>query len=277
MRNNQLTNFRGDTRWIHDKEGSSLEINGRSAYWPRGSSGVTLDPGFDLGYHSTEELRAYYGKILSIEELEACESVLGLRGQAAHGALFSQTDEGKLLRGIEIPEEDQQELFPMVASSYWDEISDRFEVLRDQCTPAPVQTALLSLAYNRGPQNGAFKVLAGPLAAESWKEVGWAIAQMQQDHNLRGIRKRRRREGALVVQPLLTPKMAAPHGSLKNAALRNAQEFLQRRGFYEGTVDAIYGPGTREAVEEFQQQEDLEYIDGMIGPETWRPLVSADG
>jgi len=270
----ELTDFRGSTRWVHAREGSGLKSYGRSAYWPGGSSGVTLDPGFDLGYQTGALLRKYYDHVLTEQELRACLSVVGLRGDDARAALRSDTDEGDTLRGITISMDQQQGLFAVVAAPYWGRISERFSVLRDSCTPGPVQTALLSLAYNRGAGNNDLKTLTGPLASGSWDEVGWQISQMQQAHRIAGIHLRRRREGALVVQPLLTRRTDTPHGSLRNAALLNAQERLRWVGTYAGPVDGIFGEGTQQAVIDFQRSADLEHVDGMIGPETWSALLS---
>jgi hypothetical protein len=268
-----LTDFRGSTRWIHAREGSGLEAYGRSAYWPGNTSGVTLDPGFDLGYQTGALLRKYYDHVLTEQELRACLSVVGLRGKHARAALRSDTDEADTLRGITIPKDRQQALFAVVAVSYWERISERFPVLRDECTPGPVQTALLSLAYNRGARNGDLATLAGPLASESWDEVGWQVSRMQQNHGLNAIRLRRRREGALIVQPLLTRRTDTSYGSLRNAALLNAQERLRWVGTYDGPVDGIFGQGTERAVLDFQRREDLKYVDGMVGPETWSALL----
>ena len=269
-----LTDFRGSVSWVHAREGSGLALYGRSAYWPGGESGVTLDPGFDLGYQTEGLLRAHYDQTLTERELAACASVIGLRGQTAQDALHSDTDEGRVLRGIEIPKDQQQVLFALVAASYWEAICERFFVLRNPCTPGAVQTALLSLAYNRGAGNDDFITLAGPLRGESWDEVGWQISQMQQGHQLQNIRLRRRREGALIVQPLLFRERATPSGSIRDAALRNAQERLQWAETYAGRVDGIFGPGTEQAVTDFQRREDLDDVDGVIGPETWGALLS---
>ena len=65
-------------------------------------------------------------------------------------------------------------------------------------TPPSVQTVLLSLAYNRGPENAALGVLANPIAAESWSEMANLIGQMQQNHETLGIRHRRRTEASLI-------------------------------------------------------------------------------
>jgi hypothetical protein len=269
-----LTDFRGGAAWVHAREGSGLALYGRSAYWPGGQSGVTLDPGFDLGYQTEGRLRSYYDPTLTERKLAACASVIGLRGKAAQGALHSETDEGRVLRGIEIPTDRQQVLFALVAASYWEDVCARFPVLRGECTPPPVQTALLSLAYNRGPGNSALDVLAGALESNDWKGAGQRIAEMQQGHPLQNIRERRRREGALIVRPLLFRGRLTPDGSIRDAALRNAQEYLRWADTYAGPVDGIFGPGTEQAVIDFQQRHDLDDVDGVIGPETWGALLS---
>lgn len=40
-----LQSFRGDLEWIHAREGHLGK-----PYWPGGASGITLDPGVDLGH-----------------------------------------------------------------------------------------------------------------------------------------------------------------------------------------------------------------------------------
>jgi hypothetical protein len=269
-----LTDFRGSAAWVHAREGSGLALYGRSAYWPGERSGVTLDPGFDLGYQTEERLRSYYDPTLTERELAACGGVLGLKGHSAQGALHSDSEEGRVLRGIEIPTGRQQVLFALVAASYWEDVCARFPVLREECTPPPAQTALLSLSYNRGPGNGALGVLAGALESNDWKEVGQRIAGMQQGHPLQNIRERRRREGALIVRPLLFRGRSTPDGSIKDAALRNAQERLQWAETYAGPVDGIFGQGTEQAVTDFQRRHGLDDVDGVVGAETWGALLS---
>ena len=65
-------------------------------------------------------------------------------------------------------------------------------------TPGSVQTALLSLAYNRGPRNPRLDPLAAPMDARDWAGAADVIANMQQDHELPGIRSRRRREAGFI-------------------------------------------------------------------------------
>ena len=88
--------------------------------------------------------------------------------------------------------------FPYVIEPYWVAISRRFPILQEADTPGSVQTALLSLAYNRGSRNRGLAPLEEPLKNKEWGHVADLIGGMQQDHRLEGIRKRRRMEADLI-------------------------------------------------------------------------------
>jgi GH24 family phage-related lysozyme (muramidase) len=66
-----------------------------------------------------------------------------------------------------------------------------------------VQTALLSIGYNRGTGNKDLEVLKQPIQDKDWAEVSNLIGTMQQDHSLEGIRKRRRMEANLIKKETL--------------------------------------------------------------------------
>lgn len=54
--------------------------------------------------------------------------------------------------------------------------------------------------------------------------------------------------------------------------VKTLQYLLRARG-HNVTVDGIFGPNTDAAVRAFQQQKSLA-VDGIVGPVTWRALVS---
>ncbi len=184
-----MESFRGDLDWVHEREGHAGK-----PYWPGGSSGVTLDPGYDLGHHDLPETRGLYGQVFSPVEYGAIESVVGMCGTAARDAL---RDNSALAR-IRISRSVARRIMPHVAVPYWSGIAHRFVVLDDAATPPSVQTALLSLAYNRGVRSHGLVVLKAPLAQREWLKVADEIAGMQQDHPLAGIRSRRRAEAELI-------------------------------------------------------------------------------
>lgn len=185
-----LAGFRGSLARVHAWEGHRGH-----PYWPGGSSGVTLDPGFDLGHQSAEELRRRYA-FLGGAALAILATVVGFRGAAARRALAADDR----LRRISISTEQAVEVMPEIAARYWRAIVRRFPRLADPTTPPGVQTAMLSIAYNRGADNAELAPLGRPLAAGAWGEVADLVGVMQQDHQLAGVRRRRREEAAVIRQ-----------------------------------------------------------------------------
>jgi len=192
-----MKNFRGDTSWIHRWEGHA----GR-AYWPKGNSGVTLDPGVDLGHIDAKLFeRAYAGLLNDAQQVDA-RKVMGLKGEAAGAALEAAKRDNTPLATIRVSREQADPLFAIVAEPYWEQITARFKSLLGAKVPAAVHTAMLSLTYNRGSGNKVLEQLRDPLDKGDWAGVGRRIQAMQQDHKLEGIRKRRRAEGQLILDNL---------------------------------------------------------------------------
>jgi GH24 family phage-related lysozyme (muramidase) len=184
----RLENFKGDLAWIHDREGHAGK-----PYWPGGISGVTLDPGVDLGYADFEQVRQWYKDVLSSEQLKRLEPLTTIHGETAKLHAINLSD-------IRISEEQAVSIMPHSLKPYWDGIRSRFPLLNH--APAAVQTALLSIAYNRGAMNPGLEPLRLPIAQKDWRTVGKLIMGMQQDHHLAGIRARRRLEGQYILERL---------------------------------------------------------------------------
>ena len=72
----------------------------------------------------------------------------------------------------------------------------------------------------------------------------------------------------------VTPEPALHNGS-QGEKVWKLQERLQALGYYEGTVDGQFGPGTREAVIAFQKKNGLD-ADGFAGEETQKVLYSEE-
>lgn len=188
-----LASFRGDIAWIHAREGHAGK-----AYWPGGASGVTLDPGFDLGQQERETLDSQYAELLPRQQLQACYLCIGIKGRPAKNHLNSSAP----LLAIRISRTEALAIFPTVVQPYWVAICKRFPMLEQQRTPVNVQTALLSLAFNRGAFNRDLAVLAAPVEQGQWSTCATLIGQMQQNHQLDGIRRRRRMEAQLILDGL---------------------------------------------------------------------------
>ena len=184
-----LDQFVGDPGWVHAREGH----RGRP-YWPGGQSGVTLDPGVDLGHIQQSLFRALYSSILSKKEITSLERFFGFKGENAKAALRLHPE----LKEIKIITSQAMEVFPYAAEPYWNGISRRFPVLKEKGTPGSVQTVMLSLAYNRGILNGHLDCLKSELKNKQWEEVAKTVGGMQQNHELEGIQLRRRQEGWII-------------------------------------------------------------------------------
>ena len=184
-----LERFRGDLDWVHERESHA----GRP-YWPGGISGVTLDPGVDLGHASPETIEELYSPLLTQAQMKALRLVYGIKAEDARTALHTVPG----LADMRISREQASELMPYAAKPYWEGISRRFPALARQDTLPAVQTALLSLAYNRGVFNRYLDPLGGLLAGKDWQAAADRIGSMQQSHELRGIRIRRRQEAMLI-------------------------------------------------------------------------------
>lgn len=184
-----MPGFIGDGQWVHAREGHLGK-----PYWPGGQSGVTFDPGIDLGYAASDLIETLYSSILTAEQIEAAQNVYGIKQEAAKDALEADP----VLQGVRISREQADGIFPYAAEPYWKAISDRFPSLSEPDTLPAVQTVMLSLAYNRGAGNRGLEELRAPLEAKDWSGVADLVGAMQQDHPLEGIRKRRQMEAELI-------------------------------------------------------------------------------
>ena len=184
----QLTGFRGDLSWVHAREGHAGEL-----YWPGGASGVTLDPGVDLG-HAKPSLIDEYRDWVTADQWQALQDALGIKGKAARDHLRRSP----VLQSIRISRQQADSVFPVVATPYWKTACGRFAGLED--APAGVQTAMLSLTYNRGARNKRIGHLVPLICNGDWNGLAHAIGSMQQNHKLSGIRKRRRLEARIIYQ-----------------------------------------------------------------------------
>ena len=184
-----LEQFRGDLDWVHLQEGHE----GRP-YWPKGASGVTLDPGVDLGHASPDTIEALYQPLLTRQQMKLLREVFGLKGRDARDALSQMPQ----LKAIRISREQGFEVMPFAAKPYWDGIRKRFRAVQRKDTPPSVQTVLLSLAYNRGIFNKALKPLGALLQNRDWTRIAAVVGRMQQSHELEGIRRRRRDEASVI-------------------------------------------------------------------------------
>lgn len=191
--NSSFVDFKGQLEWIHEQEGHAGK-----PYWPGGGSGVTLDPGFDLGHNDIDITTETYKDILTEKQLNAINAIIGLTGRRAKEALNNSPE----LLSIRVSKYQASKIFSGIALPYWKAICKRMLGLNRADTPGSVQTALLSLAFNRGYNNSGLEVLRRPIEQRDWYKCAQLISSMQQDHRLEGIRARRQREGKLIFNEL---------------------------------------------------------------------------
>lgn len=123
--------------FLHQEEGWAGK-----PYWPGSVSGVTIDPGYDLGYVSLETFCSDWEKHLSKLHCDRLSKVVGQRGQAAKVAILRLLDIG-------IPKDKAMKVFD-------DVLEPRYAKMTLEAFPGADKlgdntwTALFSLVYNRG-------------------------------------------------------------------------------------------------------------------------------
>jgi hypothetical protein len=114
-------------------------------YWPTGKSGITLGVGWDLGYHSANEMRRTWAE-LGPTSLEYLEKASGLKGRVAKDLLPQ-------LRTIEIPKSLSLKVFQdSLEHNYYPFVLKEFPGIEK--LPTDVQVAFISVIFNRGPLMG---------------------------------------------------------------------------------------------------------------------------
>jgi GH24 family phage-related lysozyme (muramidase) len=112
-------------------------------YWPGGFSGVSLDPGYDLGQHTASAFTSDWSPYLPQAAVDALLCAIGVRGQGAGNMIPT-------LGSIPIPQTAAMRVFTADSlPQYEQELIDCMPGA-DQL-PADVFGALTDLVYNRGP------------------------------------------------------------------------------------------------------------------------------
>ncbi len=117
-----------------------------------------------------------------------------------------------------------------------------------------VQTKLKQWGYYAGPVDGVF-------GAGTYR----AVVQFQRKNGLTADGKVG--PGTRKAMGISVTAVAAK----ADATVRAAQQKLKQWGYYEGTVDGIYGPRTGDAIKRFQRKNGLT-ADGVIGTQTKKAL-----
>lgn len=176
--------------------------------WPGGASGVTILLGYDLGYATAEKIHADLDGKLSAAMVDACVSVAGITGGAAHDAMI------RVRSQIICPWSVALDVFLHRDMPQWISTVQKVLPNTDKLSGDSLG-ALVSLAYNRG---ASFDRIG-----DRYREMRLIKSDMQvqhfadipnQFHSMArlwtgGVHDRRFREAALF-QRGLTPVSPAP-------------------------------------------------------------------
>lgn len=210
-----MKGFKGNIEWVHNEEGSGARFYKSSVYFPDdrkkplSNSGVTIDPGVDLGNASRtliDNVLNYYRDIaaLSSQQHSVLQSAIGLKINKAAGWIEQYEDQFKKIFLIP-PKVASIVMNKITAPPYWEPLIKAMPELEFLNTnnACAVHTALLSLSYNHGP--GFTVDFAKVFVRQNLiPELGRAIKVIPS--KLKSLRERREREGNLILAAIKLDK-----------------------------------------------------------------------
>ncbi len=204
--------FRGNLAWVHNEEGSGAKFWNCSVYYPddpyniKTNSGVTVDPGVDLGHAPEYLIRNvfnYYNNAghLGIRGMARLMNAVGKRREEAVQWMKSNIH---MFEGIfKVDDKDAMYVMDMyTAPAYWLPLTKhmpRLAAIKEDYMASAVHTALLSMSYNRG-------AITTVNLAKSFVDVGdfgglaFAIKMVKQA--TQSLRDRRKREANLIIDAI---------------------------------------------------------------------------
>lgn len=155
--------FKGSLSWVHNEEGSGAKIYKSSAYYPdsrtapKTTSGVTIDPGLDLGHADIniikDTVEYYLGKgVLSQTQATLLSFAIGKRMFEA--IQWMKANEKYFKNQFLVKDEFAIYIMDKVtAPPYWAPLTKSIPQLLNLkgYMAEAIHTALLSMSYNRGP------------------------------------------------------------------------------------------------------------------------------
>lgn len=203
--------FKGDLRWIYNEEGSGARYYKSSVYYPdsrknpRTNSGVTIDPGLDLGNADIkliEEVIGQYvsGGLLSLNLALKMRTAFGRKKQDA----IDWINKYELLYKniFLVPEITATYVLDKYSAPvYWKPLINAVPellTLSEKIAPA-IHTALLSQAYNRGCQR-VIKLSKNHIADGTFLHLALEIKELNKSS--KSLNARRNREADLIVSAL---------------------------------------------------------------------------
>ncbi len=182
-----------------------FEVGNRQLYeakyiepeWPKGASGVTIGIGYDIGYHTKDELAKHWAGLISDTDIQRLMRAVGVKGANA-GAIISD------FRGIRVP-------WDAAIAAYERSTMPKYGALVLKAFPNSAELkghcfgALFSLVFNRGAsmdgdRRREMRNIRDYCAARNFTEVPdefRAMKRLWEGQGLPGLLKRREAEALL--------------------------------------------------------------------------------
>lgn len=204
--------FKGSLAWVHNEEGSGAKYYNSSCYFPdsrlkpQSCSGITIDPGLDLGQADdkliSEVLEFYLGKgLMDLTQVTLLKKAEGLTKYDAIEWIRKNEKyfKGKML----IPFDDS--LFVMdkyTAPLYWKPLIEKMPellLISPNYKASAVHTAVLSYSYNRGSKR-TIEIAQDYLKLKNYDGLARAISNTY--HSMKSLRDRRKKEAKIILDAL---------------------------------------------------------------------------
>lgn len=168
------------------------EVGGRSYYenklskptvpaWQTTQSGVTIGFGFDCGYNTKEQIKQATTGILSEKEINALQSVSGMKGKQAYYVGLP-----KVRNTVNVDYKEAEKIFFKDSlPRFTKQTASAFNLSPTRLSP-DCNGALTSLVYNRGPST------ANTNSRKEMRDIKYHISQKQENKVPNDIRSMKR-------------------------------------------------------------------------------------
>ncbi len=204
--------FKGNLAWVLNEEGSGAKFYHSSVYYPDSRtnpqtlSGITIDPGVDLGngdrYMIDDVLREYFNQgLLTGGEYSLIKSAVGKKKLGAID--WINTNEKFFKNKFLVPNDIALKMMGNYsADGYWKYLTDQVPELNSIIVPfmaIAVHTALLSFAYNYGASR-VVQLTRYYLQTRDYNKIALIIGSIK--HRCNALTERRKREADLINQAI---------------------------------------------------------------------------
>ena len=232
--------FAGSIQWVHNEEGSGAKIYHSSVYFPdsltnpKTQSGVTIDPGVDMGNCDValinKVINTYFLQdVLSKKLVTRLKSAIGNKG--IYAALWMKENGKWFKNDFLVPDPVALDVMENItALEYWNPLVKAMPGLlkiKSASIKKAVHTALLSMSYNRGWEK-TILLAKEFIAVDNYDGLSKKISNVR--HSLKALTDRRKREAGLIYAALeqqddfaitfedikVLPVTAIPHGLKEN-------------------------------------------------------------